>query len=110
VPPRRQAGWLAALALLALPAWAADQAGRGNAAASSSAAPAAAVQADVSSVNRRIQHRSDELSQLQRQVDEQETKSRQADTRLHEQDRAIEALRRQLRQAAPDPATTPAKP
>lgn len=56
-------------------------------------------QADVANpagVHRKLEHSTAEVARLKHDVAEQEARSRQADQRLHEQDRALAELRRQL--------------
>ncbi|MBU6247227.1 MAG: hypothetical protein KGN77_05680 [Xanthomonadaceae bacterium] len=50
----------------------------------------------VERVHRAVDRDAAEVARLRRRVAEQEARSRQADQRLHEQDLALERLRRQL--------------
>lgn len=79
----RRYAWIVALsAAAAMPAWA-DAGGQG------AKAPAA---------EKRVVGKSAEVERLQRDVAAQEAKSREADRKMEEQDRAIADLRRQLEQ------------
>lgn len=71
----------------------------GNAMAATHArAPAAraGTAADPVQLRQHLKRSAAEVKQLQRDVATQESRSRQADERLREQDRALEQLRRQL--------------
>lgn len=66
---------------------------------SAAPAPARAGQAgtvDPAGVHRKLKRSKAEVSRLQHDVAEQESRSRQADQRLQEQDKALAELRRQL--------------
>lgn len=70
-----------------------------------------AVPAQAAQLKQQLQRRGVEVERLQRQVAEQESKSRQAEQQLQRQDEDIAALQRQLqslREAdAPAPAAAP---
>jgi peptidoglycan hydrolase CwlO-like protein len=81
---RRVLSGLALCAVIAVaPAWAASQ-GEG------AGAPKAGVEREVA-------HKSAEVERLQRDVDAQEAKSRDADQKMQQQDQAIAELQRQLK-------------
>lgn len=62
----------------------------------------------TAAVHRGIQRRSAEVARLQKDVAEQESRSRAAAARLSEQDRALEQLRRQLQAAEAGKVAAPA--
>ncbi|HET6432611.1 hypothetical protein [Dyella sp.] len=73
------------------------------AAASRGQDAAATTQADPQRIGLHLKRTASEVQQLQQAVAAQESRSRQAQERLREQDRALEQLRQQLQATHPAP-------
>ncbi len=72
--------------------------------------PAAVSDASLKPLKKQLRRHDAEVARLQRQVSEQEARSREADRRLRQRDQAIEALRRQLQAAQASASGGPGRP